>query len=233
MNKIKISNSWLIAKHCMATSYNSKYVRLCSQLALGHSQHHTAVSSYPDLFQEQAGEGENIYFSKTHGASFQLPDSRGFNLDFRKHLRESLQGLLGRGDWFPVQEKRHSHCVALVRVHPAELHHLVLRLEKFFFSSENFTFWGAACSSVGGPMMFSLTKIWTHSFPLIFTKCLSFSLSTNYTLSQNCAEVGSIRPAAKVVHHNCSGFLRVPVKNHHFHWILRRPAFDWDDMTKR
>ena len=112
----------------------------------------------------------------------QLPDSRGFNLDFRKHLRESLQGLLGRGDWFPVQEKRHPHCVALVRVHPAELHHLVLRLEKFFFSSENFTFWGAACSSVGGPMMFSLRKIWTHSFPLIFTKCPSFSVSTNYTL---------------------------------------------------
>ena len=107
------------------------------------------------------------------------------------------------------------------------------RQSQFWVKMSNVTFWGAACSSVGGPMMFSLTKIWTHAFPLIFTKCLPFSLSTNYTLSQNCAKVGSIRPAAKVVHHNCSGFLRVPVKNHYFHWILRRPAFDWDDMTKR
>ena len=61
----------------------------------------------------------------------------------------------------------------------------------------------------------------------------AFSLSTNYTLITVLIKVGAKRPAAKVVHHNCSGFLRVPVKNHHFHWILRRPAFDWDDMSSR
>ena len=101
--------------------------------------------------------------------------SRSVDLDLRLHLGEGLQGLLGRCDGFPVEEKGHSHCVALVRVNPAEFHHLIS--EAWFWPQDHWrfpvkmfksTFCGAACSSVGGPMMFSLK----NSLSLTFAKCL-------------------------------------------------------------
>ena len=152
--------------------------------------------------------------------------SRSVDLDLRLHLGESLQGLLGRCDGFPVQEKRHSHSVALVGVNPAEFHHLIS--EAWFWPQDHWwfpvkmfksTFCGAACSSVGGPMMFSLKKI------LVTYICQMPSPFIFPEIPPNCGRDVTARPAPKVVHHHCSGFLRVPVKNNHFHWILRT-AYD-------
>ena len=104
-------------------------------------------------------------------------------------------------------------------ISPPDIGGMILTTRPLMISSENFksTFCGAACSSVGGPMMFSLKKI------LVTYICEMPSPFIFPEIPPNCGRDVTARPASKVVHHHCSGFLRVPVKNNHFHWILRTP----------
>ena len=132
--KTKYHMSWLITWHCLAISawltITSKNV-LCSPCSRSFPTSHRRFLVWIHSKNKPGRGGENIYFGQHMVLNF-FPfctDSGSFNLNFRLHLGQSLEGFLGRGDRFPIEEKRYSHCVALVRVHSTEFHHLVLSYE--------------------------------------------------------------------------------------------------------